>query len=119
MFCQLAALIISKLAVESMAAGPAEVVKGIVIINKAGKSFEVIRTNVQSVTYEIGQISEASKVISQHANQVEMGIERVLEQTNENTASAQNKCLKIFNKRFNNSNIKLKRNFFKMIIISF
>ena len=80
----------TELAVESMAAGSAEVVKGIDVTNMAGKSFEEIRTNVQSVTYEIGQISEASKVISQHANQVAMGIETVLEQTNENTASAQN-----------------------------
>ncbi|PJO41648.1 chemotaxis protein [Lysinibacillus xylanilyticus] len=80
----------TKLAVESMAAGSAEVVKGIDITNTAGKSFEEIRTNVQSVTYEIGQISETSKVISEHANQVAMGIESVLEQTNENTASAQN-----------------------------
>lgn len=80
----------TELAVESMAAGSAEVVKGIDITNMAGKSFEEIRTNVQSVTYEIGQISEASKVISEHAHQVEMGIESVLEQTNENTASAQN-----------------------------
>ncbi len=80
----------TELAVESMAAGSAEVVKGIDVTNMAGKSFEEIRTNVQSVTYEIGQISEASKVISQHAKQVAMGIETVLEQTNENTASAQN-----------------------------
>lgn len=80
----------TELAVESMAAGSAEVVKGIDVTNMAGKSFEEIRTNVQSVTYEIGQISEESKVISQHADQVAMGIETVLEQTNENTASAQN-----------------------------
>lgn len=80
----------TNLAVESMAAGSAEVVKGIDITNMAGKSFEEIRTNVQSVTSEIGQISEASKVMSQHANQVAMGIEGVLEQTNETTASAQN-----------------------------
>ncbi|MFJ8512470.1 hypothetical protein [Lysinibacillus xylanilyticus] len=73
-----------------MAAGSAEVVKGIDITNTAGKSFEEIRTNVQSVTYEIGQISETSKVISEHANQVAMGIESVLEQTNENRAIVQN-----------------------------
>ena len=73
-----------------MASGSADVGKRIDITNKTGKSFEEIHTKVQSITYEIGQISEASKVISQHANQVEMGIERVLEQTNENTASAQN-----------------------------
>lgn len=80
----------TQLAVVSMAAGSTEVVKGIDITNMAGNSFEEIRTNVQSVTYEIGQISEASKVISQNANEVAMGIESVLEQTNENTASAQN-----------------------------
>ncbi len=80
----------TKLAIESMAAGSAEVMKGIDVTNMAGKSFEEIRTNVQNVTHEIGQISESSKVISQHSHQVVMGIETVLERTNENTASAQN-----------------------------
>ncbi|MFJ7184400.1 hypothetical protein [Lysinibacillus xylanilyticus] len=72
-----------------MASSSADVGKRIDITNKTGKSFEEIRTNVQSITYEIGQISEASKVISQHANQV-VGIESMLEQTNENTAIVQN-----------------------------
>jgi len=80
----------TKLAVESMTAGSAEVVKGIEVTNMAGKSFKEINTNVQSVTYEIGQISETAKVISEHSNQVAIGIESVLQQTNENTANAQN-----------------------------
>jgi len=80
----------TKLAVESMSAGSAEVLKGIDVTNMAGKSFKEISDNVQSVTYEIGQISETAKVISEHSNQVAMGIESVLQRTNENTASAQN-----------------------------
>jgi len=80
----------TKLAVESMAAGSAEVIKGIDVTNMAGKSFKEISDNVQSVTYEIGQISETAKVISEHSNQVALGIESVLQRTNDNTASAQN-----------------------------
>ncbi len=80
----------TKLAVESMAIGTAEVVKGIEVTTIAGQSFGEIRSNVQQVTKEVGEISQAAKVISLHSDEVANGIEIVLERTNENVASAQN-----------------------------
>ncbi|MGE7092908.1 methyl-accepting chemotaxis protein [Lysinibacillus sp. NPDC048646] len=80
----------TKLAVESMAIGTAEVVKGIDVTTIAGQSFVEIRSNVQQVTEEIEGISEAATVISLHSDEVANGIEIVLERTNENAASAQN-----------------------------
>lgn len=76
-------------AVNTMAAGTAEVSKGIHVMNEAGQKFSSIRENVIEVSNEVEEVSLATGAMSHHADLVADATEIVQELSQTNLASVQ------------------------------